>query len=162
MRPAAVGVVFDETKTQVLLIKRNDVPVWVLPGGGIEEGESPEQAVVREVEEETGLQVEIIRKIAEYFPLNKLAKETHLFECRHTHGSLLTGSETSDLAFYPLSALPKNFFIVHQDWLQDALLNVGRILKKPIGRVTYSNVLLYFFRNPLQVLRFAKTRFWPS
>ncbi|MES2438791.1 MAG: NUDIX domain-containing protein [Verrucomicrobiota bacterium] len=36
---------------------------WTLPGGGLDFGESPEQAVVREVEEETGLRVEV-RSIA--------------------------------------------------------------------------------------------------
>jgi 8-oxo-dGTP diphosphatase len=34
---------------------------WTLPGGGIEPGESAEQTVVREIEEETGLRVEVVR-----------------------------------------------------------------------------------------------------
>ncbi|PIR97910.1 MAG: ADP-ribose pyrophosphatase [Candidatus Colwellbacteria bacterium CG10_big_fil_rev_8_21_14_0_10_42_22] len=39
--------------------------LWGLPGGGIDGGESPEQAAEREVEEESGFDVELIRKIAE-------------------------------------------------------------------------------------------------
>lgn len=39
---------------KLLLVKRRDVPVWVFPGGGIEKGETPERAVVREVFEESG------------------------------------------------------------------------------------------------------------
>jgi 8-oxo-dGTP pyrophosphatase MutT (NUDIX family) len=42
---------------RVLLTKREDFLVWCLPGGGIEDGESPAQAAVREVHEETGLEV---------------------------------------------------------------------------------------------------------
>ena len=33
--------------------------VWVFPGGGIEKGETPEEACIREVKEETGLEVKI-------------------------------------------------------------------------------------------------------
>lgn len=54
---------------RILLIKRRTVPFkgyWALPGGRVETGESVEEAVVREVKEETGLSIEIIRKIGEY------------------------------------------------------------------------------------------------
>ncbi len=53
----------------ILLIKRKTVPFkgyWALPGGRVEKGETVEQTVVREVKEETGLDVEIVRKIGEY------------------------------------------------------------------------------------------------
>ncbi len=54
---------------RILLIKRRTIPFkgyWALPGGRVEAGETVEQTVVREVKEETGLDVEIIRKIGEY------------------------------------------------------------------------------------------------
>ena len=55
-----VGAVVQDTAGRLLLIQRGHDPhrgLWSLPGGRIEAGESPEEAVVREVREETGLEV---------------------------------------------------------------------------------------------------------
>ncbi|MFA5994556.1 MAG: NUDIX domain-containing protein, partial [Parcubacteria group bacterium] len=54
------GIIRDE-KNRVLLVLRQDYDLWNLPGGGLEKGESPWQGVVREVKEETGLDVEVVR-----------------------------------------------------------------------------------------------------
>src|SRR5581483_5544181 len=45
----------------VLLLKRSDDGRWALPGGAIDPGEAPAQALVREVYEETGLRVRPLR-----------------------------------------------------------------------------------------------------
>jgi mutator protein MutT len=62
---AAVGaVVLDGS--QVLLIRRGQEPqkgAWSLPGGAVELGETLEEAVCREVLEETGLEVEVVRLV---------------------------------------------------------------------------------------------------
>ena len=53
----------------ILLIKRDTVPFkgyWALPGGRAEPSENVEQTVIREVKEETGLDVAVVRKIGEY------------------------------------------------------------------------------------------------
>jgi 8-oxo-dGTP diphosphatase len=66
-RTTAAIVEFPDER--ILLVKRLTVPFigyWALPGGRVEAGETVEQTVVREVKEETGLDVEIIRKIGEY------------------------------------------------------------------------------------------------
>jgi 8-oxo-dGTP diphosphatase len=66
-RTTAAVVEFPDKR--ILLIKRHTVPFkgyWALPGGRVEAAETIEQAVVREVKEETGLTTAIIRKIGEY------------------------------------------------------------------------------------------------
>jgi len=58
-----VRVVITDEDKNVLMLKQNhkEREIWLLPGGGIEEGENASQAAVREVKEETGLDVEIKR-----------------------------------------------------------------------------------------------------
>ena len=67
---SAGGLVVDKTGTKGLLIGRLDPKdasherlLWSLPKGHIEDGESPEQAAIREVAEETGIKSEITRSL---------------------------------------------------------------------------------------------------
>lgn len=56
--PSASAIVTDE-QGRILLVKRRDNTLWALPGGGHDIGETIEQTAIREVKEETGLDVEI-------------------------------------------------------------------------------------------------------
>ncbi|WP_420422506.1 NUDIX hydrolase [Simkania sp.] len=152
------GILFSKDRSQILLIKRRDVPVWVLPGGGIEAGESPESAVLREMEEETGLKVKIIRKIAEYTPLCRLARFTHFYECETVEGSLQTGDETRDIKFFSLKELPKKLPPPYPDWIKDAASSKPFLLKKEITSVTYSVMLKNLILHPHLVIRFLLTK----
>lgn len=152
---AVIGIVFSSDKQEVLILKRCDVAIWVFPGGGVDCGETSESAVVREVKEETGLDVKIVRKVGEYTPLNRLARFTEVFECRIVSGEPSIGQETREIRFCNLRELPSTFFLVHRDWLKDALMNAAEILHKPISRVTYWGFIKYCFRHPIQVLRFT-------
>lgn len=59
-----VGFALINSRHEILLQLREDKPAlpypgyWVIPGGAIDEGESPDEAVIREIEEEFGIQVE--------------------------------------------------------------------------------------------------------
>lgn len=158
MSESVIGITFNENRSKVLLIKRRDVLLWTLPGGGIEPNETPEQAAIRETMEETGFKVAISRKSAVYSPINRLTTTTHVFECAVVDGSPITGPETFDVAFFPIEDLPKSFFELHRFWLADALNHPDRLLEQPIHQVTYWAVMRYFFRHPIRIIRCLLSR----
>ena len=54
-RPASAGVVIYNDKKEALVLKANYKPYWSFPGGWIEDNQTPIQAAVRELSEETGI-----------------------------------------------------------------------------------------------------------
>jgi len=76
------GIVFLEDK--VLLIKRKNPPgegEWNIPGGLVKVGETLEQAIVREVEEETGIKISkegLVEVVERIFPDNAGKIRYHL------------------------------------------------------------------------------------
>lgn len=64
---SAGGVVYEKSNNAVkaLLIARNAKKTWCLPKGKIELNETPEQAAVREIKEETGIDAKIIKLLGD-------------------------------------------------------------------------------------------------
>jgi len=64
----ATAVVLDNAKENLLMIRRlkDGQEYYVLPGGHVEEGESSEDAVLRELKEETSVSAELVKKIFEF------------------------------------------------------------------------------------------------
>lgn len=161
LQPAAIGIIFDESQTSVLLVKRKDIPIWVLPGGGIDAGETSLEAAIREVREETGFEVIIERQSGEYYPINRLAALTYVYICKIQSGHAILSTETQAIDFFPLNNLPKHFFILHQDWLNDALCSQN-MLKKEMTQVTYWAIFKYFFKHPYYLIMYVYGRFFKS
>ena len=109
----------------LLLVKRKNPPHgWALPGGFVDYGEAVETAVVREVEEETGLAVRIRNQFHVYSDPARDPRRhtiTVVFDCKRIGGELLAGDDAAEAAFFPLSDLPEPICFDHariiEDWL---------------------------------------------
>jgi mutator protein MutT len=111
-----VGAVVLEAE-RVLLIKRGHAPLkgqWSLPGGGVETGETLEQAVAREVLEETGLTVEVgpIVEVLDRISRDADGRVEHHFVlvdfvCRASGGILRGASDAEDAAWVALQDLAR-------------------------------------------------------
>lgn len=155
---SVAGIVFKDGHSQVLLIKRRDVPVWVLPGGGIEEGESLQTAIIREMFEETGFHVKIKRKVGEFHPINKLTQLTHLYECEILKGEPTIGDETLDIQFFPTNMLPTLMPPPYQEWIQLSSLKLSYPLIQETKSVTYWVLLCKILKHPALVIKHFLTR----
>lgn len=154
---SVAGAIFSPNRSEILLVERRDVPVWVLPGGGIDKGESSENAIIREILEETGFTVKIERLVGHYTPINRLSKPTHLYECSILRGNALASSETRRVQFFPLSQLPKMIPPPFKNWIQDAFL-IQHPVQKKIVDVNYPTLFFHLLRHPILVIRFLLAR----
>ncbi len=106
---------------EVLLTLRGDLRGWELPGGTLQPGESPEDAVRREVLEETGVEVEVEGLAGTYRRTGFLPHRARVYRCRALAGTPRPSDETPRVEWCPLAALPHDLLPWCRAPLADAL-----------------------------------------
>lgn len=158
-KQACACLIFNEKKDQICLIKRRDVPVWVLPGGGIEPGEIPFESAIREAEEELNVPCIAKRLVGIYYPKNKLSCKTFLFELSplKTIEDLPT-DETLGARFFSIKKLP-TMPPPYKAWIMDALNTPAScVVYRYVPGVHYGNFIKLLILHPIKVLRFVLSR----
>ncbi len=122
----AFVVIFDE-KNRVLLSRRRNLDLWNLPGGGVEKGELPTEAAVRETKEETGLKIKILDLVGVYGKPHR-DEFAFVFLGKVTGGKLKKSKEADKHRYFSLKKIPKNTIPKHVERIHDAARN----LDKPI------------------------------
>ncbi len=107
MKTAGTFVLFFNDQGHVLLCKRRDRDLWNLPGGRVEDGESPWEATLREVHEEIGVTAQLERLTGVY---HKPAQDEIVFQFLGTitEGTPTTSDEVAEVGYFPLNTLPRN------------------------------------------------------
>jgi 8-oxo-dGTP diphosphatase len=135
---AAGAVIFGDGERLVLLIKENyDRRRWGFPGGALEPGETPEQAVVRETREETGLEVRVESLVGSY-SLTDSSLVAHLFRCAVVSGTAAvpdTG-EIAEMRWWPVDALPHPQTNLLHHALPDAVAGRSEVTRRGLARVS--------------------------
>lgn len=140
LRMGCSAVIFNETRTKALLTRRTDNGRWCIPGGGMEVGEFAAEACIREVWEETGLNVSVKRLIGVYSNPHQLViypdgNKAHFvvlsFEVEVIGGELGLSNETTEVGFFSvqeMESMPMHG--KHKERVEDALLNLPEALIK--------------------------------
>ena len=131
IRLGCSAVIFDEARERVLLTKRADNGLWCLPSGGVDPGERVEETIVREVMEETGLTVRVLRLVGVYSDpdwlvvydeQNAVQIVALSFETEITAGEPGLSDETSDWGYFTLEEVGQlDMLLNHTARIRDAL-----------------------------------------
>ncbi|MBR3456114.1 MAG: NUDIX hydrolase [Bacteroidaceae bacterium] len=120
-------VITSEPEAKVLLIQRGDNPYkgcWAFPGGFMEMDETTEQCAIRELEEETGLKLEILSQIGAYSKVDRDPRGrtvTVAYLIIIDEPLPVTGlDDAANAAWWPLSSLPQLAFD-HDEIMSDAI-----------------------------------------
>jgi ADP-ribose pyrophosphatase YjhB (NUDIX family) len=114
---------------RILLTKREDTEAWILPSGGVEEGESLAQAAIRETKEETGLDVELTRLVGVYSRLGNWSPgHMVLFVAKPIGGEpKCQEGETIAVEWFAFDTIPSPLSLGHKRRIQDAIQGISGV-----------------------------------
>jgi 8-oxo-dGTP diphosphatase len=154
MNPIPSVAAFVHEAGRILLIKRGVAPGksrWALPSGFVEQHEKPEEAVVRELYEETHVRGTVDRLIGVYTEPTRIYGNVLLiaYSFRNVRGLLKSGSDTRDVRFFPSDKLPTISFTSHRAIIQDGVRAdhtalLIEVLKSKITEATVTHTQLFY------------------
>lgn len=131
----ALATIFDNTGRVLLVHQTYGGCKWAWPGGAVNDGEAPWDAAVREVKEETGLDVEIVRLVSLYYFSDRDSLGFQ-FLCRPLGGELRAdGEEISELAYFDPAHLPTPMTKPGRQRAVDALAHCAEPIYRVYDRV---------------------------
>lgn len=92
MNDRCVGVVFKDNKVLTFWRYRKGREYYILPGGTLEEGEQQEETLIREMMEETNLEVKIEKRLLDYYNNYEHPRTDHYFLITEFNGEIKLGS----------------------------------------------------------------------
>lgn len=114
---AGVGAIIRSPQGWVLIERRNDNGKWDIPAGAVDPGETPREAIVREVKEETGLDVHVVgvagvfggaRYRHRYPDGQEVEGFTVVFDCEPVGGALRSGDgEAGGYRYVSVDEMPE-------------------------------------------------------
>jgi 8-oxo-dGTP pyrophosphatase MutT (NUDIX family) len=157
MTTCGSSVIIINDQNQVLLILREDLRIWALPGGSIESGETFEDAARREVLEETGYHIAVTKKVGIYWRPQYPGggNIVHVFLGEIINGNTSAHDwESIEVKWFDLDTLPKKLFLFAREHIHDAVSETIPIYKEqrlPNYQAFLLKVLLIIrnFRNRL-------------
>lgn len=138
------AVVFGYTSTEglvILLIERKEPPfkgMWALPGGLVKDAESLEDAVYRELKEETGIKLNYLEQLYSFGkpgrdPRNRVVSVAYFGMVRQDKFKVQASSDARDAKWFKVNELPKLAFD-HREIIRLAMERLrSKIVYEPIG-----------------------------
>ena len=151
--PSSVAFVYSEAG--ILFIKRGSAPrkgSWALPSGFVEPDESPQETVLRELREETGIRGTIRDLIGVYTQPTTVYGNVLLiaYDVQPTSGKLKAGTDAVDARFFPINKLPNIPLAGHRAIVRDGLMKHQAtdaritVLKSKITEATITHTRLFY------------------
>lgn len=126
-----------DVEGRLLMVRRADNGHWCLPGGGVDSGERVVEAVVREMEEETGIHVKPVNLVGIYSSPDVIISYENggrqyqvvslMFLCEPMYGEPRASEETTGWGYFPAGALPQPFAETHVERVRDAAAFAGSV-----------------------------------